>query len=248
MKCCKSLSRNDLVNAGITIELDYAANDIRVYRNGKQVKLSKYHRGYLGFVIYPHNDTNKNHRTILLHRAIYAWVNGFIPDGKVIDHISNKHAAVEDYFPENLQAITQEENANKDRICSVRELKCDMRKPRSFYEGRLKKYEALHEQAKKEGKAEEAYKRRKNISDTKARLRYWDSHVEEFSKYNAKLELKKFLKGQIEDLLNEIDDQKANNVVCEQNGWDYFRDLGVWIIKNKRGKIRELKKELRELE
>ena len=136
---------------------------------------------------------------------------------------------------------------NKDMRCSVRELKCNMHKPRCFFEEKLKKYEALHEQAKKEGQAKEANNQRANISNLKAQLRYFDSHVEEFAKYNASLELKKFLKGQIADLFKEIEDQKANNVVCEQNGWDYFRELGGWIIKMKRDKIRELKKELRNL-
>lgn len=264
----RELTKEDLIQNGISIELDEAASDIKVCHNGKPVKLFKNKQGYFYFNNVYARDVNGNiikrpakrkykdktynyytykTRSITLHRAVYAWVNGEVPAGKVVDHISNKHDSIQDYFPSNLQLLTPKQNVNKDRVCSVSELKCSMHKPRGFYEELLKKYEALYEQAKKEGNAEEAHKRRTNVNQTRARLRYWDAHVEEFAKYNANLELKKFLKGQISDLLNDIEDQKANNVVCEQNGWDYFRDLGVWIINMKRDKIRELKKELRNL-
>lgn len=263
----KRLTKEDLIKEGISIELDEAASDIKVCRNCKPVKLSKNNQGYFCFGIYDRDEKGDKikkpakykrkgktydyyiykMRMIPLHRAVYAWVNGEVPEGRVVDHINNKHDSIEDYWPTNLQLLTPKQNVNKERVCNVREMKCYMRKPRSFYEGRLKKYEALHEQAKKEGKAEEAHKQRANIANMKAKLRYFDSHVDEFAKYNANLELKKYIKGQIADLFNEIEEQKADNIVCKKNGWNYFWHLGVWIINGKRDKIRELKKELRNL-
>lgn len=264
----KRLTKEDLIKEGISIELDEAARDIKVRRNGKPVKLSKNNNGYFCFGIYDRDENgdrikkpikrkrrNKRcdtytykTRMITLHRAVYAWVNGEVPEGRVVDHIKNKHDSIQDYWPTNLQLLTPKQNVNKERVCNVREIKCNMHKPRGFYEGLLKKYEALHESAKLEGNAEEAHKQRTNVANLKAKLRYFDSHVEEFAKYNANLELKKCIKSQIADLLNEIEEQKENNVVCKENGWNYFWHLGVWIINNKRSKIRELKKELRELE
>ena len=263
----KRLTKEDLIQDGISIELDEATSDIKVCRNGKSVKLSTNKQGYFGFSIYDRDEKGDKikkpakykrkgkiydyyvykMRMIPLHRAVYAWVNGEVPEGRVVDHIKNKHDSIEDYWPTNLQLLTPKQNVNKERICNVRELKCDMRKPRSFYEERLKKYEALHEQAKKEGQAEEAHKQRANVANLKAKLRYFDSHVEEFAKYNANLELKKYIKGQIADLFKEIEEQKENNIVCKKNGWNYFWHVGCWLINGKRDKIRELKKELRNL-
>lgn len=263
----KRLTKEDLIKEGISIELDEAASDIKVRRNGKPVKLSKNNNGYFCFGIYDRDENgdrikkpikrkrrNKccdtytyKTRMITLHRAVYAWVNGEVPEGRVVDHIKNKHDSIQDYWPTNLQLLTPKQNVNKERVCNVREMKCNMHKPRGFYEGLLKKYEALHESAKLEGNSEEAHKQRTNIANMKAKLRYFDSHVGEFAKYNANLELKKCIKGQIADLFEEIEEQKENNIVCKENGWNYFWHLGVWLINNKRGKIRELKKELRNL-
>ena len=263
----KRLTKEDLIKEGISIELDEAARDIKVCRNGKPLKLSTNKQGYFFFHIYD-RDVNGDRikkptkykrkdkiyssytykiRAIPLHRAVYAWVKGEVPEGRVVDHIKNKHDSIEDYWPTNLQLLTPKQNVNKERVCNVRELKCDMRKPRSFYEERLSKYEALHEQAKKEGKAAEAHKQRANVANLRAKLRYFDSHVEEFAKYNANLELKKYIKGQIADLFKEIEEQKDNNIVCKKNGWNYFWHVGCWLINCKRDKIRELKKELRNL-
>lgn len=264
----KRLTKEDLIKEGISIELDEAARDIKVYHNGKPVKLSTSNNGYLFFSNVYARDVNGNiikrpakrkykdktydyytykTRSIPLHRAVYAWVNGEVPEGKVVDHISNKHDSIQDYWPDNLQLLTPKQNVNKDKQREAKPRKCNMHKPRGFYEAKLDKYEGLYKTARQEGDQEACHRLRNCVSQTRARLKYWDAHVGEFAKYNANLELKKFLKGQISDLLNEIEDQKANNVVCEQNGWDYFRDLGVWIIKMKRDKIRELKKELKAL-
>ena len=263
----KRLTKEDLIKEGISIELDEAARDIKVCRNGKPVKLSKNNQGYFYFGIYDRDENGDKikkpakykrkgkiydyyvykTRMIPLHRAVYAWVNGEVPEGRVVDHIKNKHDSIEDYWPTNLQLLTPKQNVVKERVCNVKELKCNMRKPRSFYEERLKKYEGLYESAKAKGDQEACHSLRAYVSQYRARLRYWDSHVKEFAKNNANLELKKYIKGQIADLFKEIEDQKENNIVCKKNGWNYFWHVGVWLINGKRDKIRELKKELRNL-
>ena len=263
----KRLTKEDLIKEGISIELDEAASDIKVCRNGKSVKLSTNAQGYFFFNVYDRDEKGDKikkpakykrkgkiydyyvykMRAIPLHRAVYAWVNGEVPEGRVVDHIKNKHDSIEDYWPTNLQLLTPKQNVNKERVCNVKELKCNMRKPRSFYEERLNKYEGLYESAKAKGDQEACHSLRAYVSQYRARLRYWDSHVKEFAKNNANLELKKYIKGQIADLLKEIEEQKENNIVCKKNGWNYFWHVGVWLINIKRDKIRELKKELRNL-
>jgi hypothetical protein len=51
-----------------------------------------------------------------------------------------------------------------------------LNKPRSFYEDKLAGYEKAYEEAKLNKDADLAHKLRAYISQTRARLRYWDSH------------------------------------------------------------------------
>ena len=233
------LTKQDLIDYGV----DEITEEGYVYRNGKLVPLSRNNRGYLTFTAYKGSD----YKTVTLSRAIWAWFKGEVPEGMVVDHVNNSHRHIQDYRLENLQCITQKANVNKDKPREAKPLKCNMRKPRSFYEERLNKYEGLYESAKAKGDQEACHSLRAYVSQFRARLKYWDSHVKEFAKYNANLELKKYIKGQIADLLKDIEEQKENNIVCKKNGWNYFWHVGCWIINNKRDKIRELKKELRNL-
>ena len=118
-------------------------------------------------------------RTIGLHRAMWAWFYNEVPEGMVVDHINNKHSQIEDYYLDNLQLLTPKQNLAKERICNVKEIPCKLDRPRSYYEDKLAKYEALYEEAKKNHDKEAAHKQRANIAQTRARLRYWDSHKNE---------------------------------------------------------------------
>lgn len=117
--------------------------------------------------------------TFGLHRVMWAWFHGEVPEGYVVDHINNKHSRIEDYYIDNLQLLTPKENITKERICNVKEIPCKLDRPRSYYEEKLAKYEALYEEAKATKNASEARKQRGNLSQIRARLRYWDSHKEE---------------------------------------------------------------------
>lgn len=91
----------------------------------------------------------------------------------VVDHINNNKT---DNRIDNLQLLTAKDNVWKNRICDVRELKCKLNKPRSFYEEKLKRYEQLYEAAKLDKDANLVHKLRSYTSQCRAKLRYWDSH------------------------------------------------------------------------
>lgn len=117
--------------------------------------------------------------TFGLHRAMWAWFHGEVPEGYVVDHINNKHSRIEDYHLDNLQLLTPKENITKERVCNVKEVPCKLDRPRSYYEDKLAKYEALYKEAKQNHDKKAAHKQRSNIANIKGKLRYWDSHKDE---------------------------------------------------------------------
>lgn len=175
-----------------------------------------------------------------VHVLNYVWNNADKPAGMVIDHVDNDPTNND---ISNLQCITQQENLTKERPdWNTSEIKCQMKKPRSFYEDKLAKYEALYEAAKQEHNADLCHSLRGNISQTKARIRYWNSHKEEYFEYleaknknindkqiwklRVKLrqriaDKKKFYKekGDLKSwraccqLAKEVDDQPANKIL-----------------------------------
>lgn len=194
----KKLTKEDLMRGGI---IGITENGL-VYNKNGLVKLQTNKQGYYVFSIYDFDEKGNKikipikrvykgcktesdtyvfkTRTIPLHRAIWAWYNNEVPEGMVVDHINNKHTDLEnDYKLCNLQLLTPKENVLKEREYGTKELPCKLDRPREYYEEKVKRYEALHEKAKEAGKADEAHKLRTNISQSRARLRYWDSHREE---------------------------------------------------------------------
>jgi hypothetical protein len=118
---------------------------------------------------------------------MWAWFHEEgVPDGLVVDHINNRHDRIEDYYMSNLQLKTPGGNLAKERDnWNVWELKCQLNKPRSFYEQKLEGYTLAYEEAKKNKDAYGAHQLRTNMAQTRARLRYYDSHIDE---YKAKVE------------------------------------------------------------
>jgi hypothetical protein len=110
-----------------------------------------------------------------VHVLNYVWNKEDKPAGLVIDHKDNDPRNND---LSNLQMITQGENIAKERDnWNVYELKCKLNKPRSFYQDKLEKYLVANEEAKKAGDAEASHKLRTSISQTRARLRYYDNHI-----------------------------------------------------------------------
>ena len=126
-----------------------------------------------------YNTYKYKSRPIYLHRAMVAWFHNEIPEGLVIDHISNKHDTLYDNRLENLQLTTQGENSIKDQVFSNRELKCKMSLPLSYYEDKLNTYLNKRKNAKDR---KEKHTLGVFISQYRARIRYWKSHEEEYLK------------------------------------------------------------------
>lgn len=187
--------------------MDFGINEVtatgHVFRNGVEVEPCIDGQGYFKFNIYD-KDENGNkiklpkyenakdyeytykYRSIGLHRLMWAWHYGECPEGMVVDHINNKHDHLEDYYLSNLQLLTPSENVSKERDnWHVTELKCNLGKPRSHFEQKLEGFTIAYEQAKKAKDAKAAHKLRCNIAQTRARLRYYDNHIDE---YRAKVE------------------------------------------------------------
>ena len=177
----KGIDKDYLMNRiGVT---DITPDGKHIYINNKEVKQFKINTGHFIFQaydstlfkqIYPlTKSVTAGQVEIPVHRAVYAWYHGSIQDGLVVDHINNDK---QDNRLENLQLLTPKQNIWKDRECDVREIRCRLNKPRSFYEDKLNRYIAEYENAKLMKDADLAHKMRAYISNTRARLRYWDSH------------------------------------------------------------------------
>ena len=82
-----------------------------------------------------------------VHRVVYAWFRGEVPEDMVVDHIDTNKA---DNSLENLQLLTQDENMAKySNDLKNTLIPCDLTKPRAYYEDLLKQ----HTQAAKELRA-----------------------------------------------------------------------------------------------
>ena len=190
----RRLTKDEIMKSGITT----VTKDGRVFRENTEVKPTISTSGYFVInlfeldengnrIIIPYEKSVYGYiykpRMVGLHRLMYAWHSKEqeVPEGMVVDHINNKHDKIEDYYMTNLQLLTPAENVAKDRKnISTRELKCKLNKPRSFYENKLEGYTLAYEQAKKDKDAKAAHSLISNISQVKARLRYYDNHIEEY--------------------------------------------------------------------
>ena len=111
-----------------------------------------------------------------VQRVVYAWFNGEVPEGYVVDHINNIRT---DNRLSNLQLLSPKDNINKGKQFHVTLLKCKLTKDRSFYEEKLKKYTELYEEAKLDKDREAAHKWRSYVSQYEAKLRYYDLNKED---------------------------------------------------------------------
>lgn len=143
-----------------------------------------------------------------VHVLNYVWNKQDKPAGMVIDHIDNDPRN-NDLM--NLQCITISENLAKEKShWHTTETKCKLNKPRSFYEDKLKRYELMYEAAKQNEDADKAHKLRSYISQCRARLRYYDSHIEEAKAIQAEQEKLEAQKREYHERAQKLKELKAN--------------------------------------
>lgn len=230
------LTKEELIANGI----NEITTDGRVFRTGLEVQPYVNSNGYLVLNLYD-RDSEGNYikiplkrkapgcknlintyrfksKTVGLHRAMWAWFHGEVPQGYVVDHINNKHDSIEDYHLENLQLLTPKENLAKERPESNKQTKCKLSRPREYYETKLNQYLEAYELAKINKQPELAHKLRANIANTRARLRYYDSHIDEVN------EIKESIKMTTEEKIAKQTDMKDLKILQE---WKkVFRDAG----------------------
>lgn len=135
----KEFTKEELIQQNYEIRFDERGLP-HVFHDGKEIKLKTHITGpskfkYLCFQIF---DLDKNgnrqimeskpnwknqnkgyyvyrYKTILLHRAVWAWVKGKVEAGKVINHKKNDcdRTKLENYTIDNLEEVSVAENLNK---------------------------------------------------------------------------------------------------------------------------------------
>lgn len=244
----RKLTKQDLIDGGITNITPTG----RVFKHGEEIELAINSSGYRYFSIYDRDENNccikktiagrspsyytYKMRAISLQRAMWAWFYGEVPAGFVIDHIDN---CKDNYDINNFQLLTPGENVNKEKDWNTKETKCDMHKSREFYEKKLEKFLAEYDTAKYVSNAEKAHHLRSKISQTRARIRYWDSHKNEYDEYIAQksdIATKKAnwkqsirdrkLLAQWKDHYKEKGDTYMWHMLCEViKNWDSYDDI-----------------------
>lgn len=119
----KGLTKQDLINWGITVEeqdgkyvitrvamqTGFCRNLVKrelVFREVKRVHKYGKDKSYLATII----SVDGKAKSLLLSRVLYAWFKGDIPDGYDVDHIDNNSM---NNSLDNLQLLTREENLKK---------------------------------------------------------------------------------------------------------------------------------------
>ena len=120
---------------------------------------------------------------IYIHHIVWVWFNGQLEADTDIHHIDMNPS---NNALSNLVAMSHAEHLRMHKLANIKEsnfmLKCNLNKPRSFYEDLLSKYEEEYLKAPElYGKSTDPrYKRVvANVANTKARLRYYDKHIKE---------------------------------------------------------------------
>lgn len=172
----KKLTKEQLIEAGIYSisedgkEIIYKSPTLNTTRIIKQ---SEHADGYLRI--------NFNRlKSMGVHRIVYAWFHGEVPEGMVVDHIDNNK---KNNNINNLQLLTPHENLCKGTAKCTKAKKCKMTKPREYYEEKVAHYFDLYEKFKKNGESQKAHDINGLLNIARARLRYWDLHKDEYEKF-----------------------------------------------------------------
>ena len=172
----KKLTKEQLINLGIYSisedgkEIIYkspASNNTRI------IKQIEHADGYLRISF-------NRLKSMGVHRVVYAWFHGEVPEGMVVDHIDDDK---KNNNIKNLQLLTPHENLCKGTTKCTKTKKCKMNKPREYYEEKVNYYFDLYEKIKKSGDWKKAHDINGLLNVARARLRYWDLHKNEYEKF-----------------------------------------------------------------
>ena len=178
-KYIRRLTKDDLIRSGIkdiTPDCKVIFEDGRVLE--KEEDFLRTEKGYFYFLVEETDPkvilskkwkgVQTSTRTIYLHRAIYAWFRGEVPENRVVDHKDNKHKTFYDNRLENLQILTDDANLKKDA-----QYKCSLNRPLEDYERMLTYYTENYNKT-----TDKQYKKncKMYIERYKAKIRYWKAH------------------------------------------------------------------------
>jgi hypothetical protein len=181
-KYAKELTRDYLEYLGIT----NVTEDAHVFKGEKELTQHETSNGYFNVQLYDpllrqtvpmeQRTSATGELSLGVHRVVYVWFNRIQPPGLVVDH---KDCNKQNNHLSNLRLMTPAENLAKERGRSTKQLKCCLTKPREFYEAKLNNYLELYEKAKQEHDESAVHTLRCNISNARAKLRYYDAHEAE---------------------------------------------------------------------
>lgn len=154
----KQITKSYLEFLGIT----HVATDGTVFTKRGPITPRDNGLGYMRMGFGGKREGSKPH-DILVHNIVYAWFNGEVPYGYQIHHIDRNKA---NNSIDNLVAMTPEEHKKEHE--STKEIKCKLTVPRDWYVKKIEEAEAL-------GTRSSASK----ASVLRAKLRYYDAHIEE---------------------------------------------------------------------
>lgn len=257
----KQLTKEYLIKAGIK-DIFYNPDDSKYHiitKNDTDIRLHRNNQNYLTFNIYDLDDQGQyikrpikikrkgckkvsdtyayKMKALPLHRAIWAWTKGEVPEGMVVDHIDNKHETHYDNRIENLQLLTPAQNLAKERPVSMNIMTCDMKKPIEHYIDIYNYWilEYKKEKEKNSSSTKYAGKCKAYYNVYKKKIEYWYKHKEEYEN-NQKLEKAttfareyqeerisriKWFRGKINEAKNKGDKEKWHEFVGYYN--DYLK-------------------------
>ena len=161
----RELKKEMLLECGIT----NVSEKGEIFKGNVEVKQFKSNSGYK--VVNLLKDGKPY--TLGVHRIVYCWFNEFIPSGMVVDHIDNNKL---NNSYDNLRLLTPCENIQKDRDTKDFMRKCNLKKPREFYELKLSSAQFLHKVAKYQKDKKREKSLRNTIGVLKSQLRYYDAN------------------------------------------------------------------------
>lgn len=154
----KQITRSYLEFLGIT----HVSTDGTIFTKRGQITPGNSGRGYKIMQFSGAREDTKKHN-IYVHNIVYAWHKGEVPYGYQIHH---KDGNKVNNSIDNLVALTPE--AHRKEHESTRELPCKLTVPRDWYVKKIEEAEAL-------GTRSSASR----ASVLRAKLRYYDNHIEE---------------------------------------------------------------------